>query len=166
MDGTLVLLQTDSLVQTLLPKFGLADSDSFSFQYDRNWWGVSTSADFRIETVNLDPENVNTISSDAYLDAWIVAADPLRHEAAIQGNHNSLLNCGKELLLHLRWFHFSHGEKRFNGSKRDTLGSIVWIWTLVGEIETSHVPTFQTVLLVDRRLRIEEISVKKMMRKG
>lgn len=153
-NGTLVLLQSDSLVQTSLPKFGLATSDRLEVQYDRNWWGVSTSADFRIETVNLDPETVSTISSDAYLDAWIAAAKPDRHEPQLT------FELREGTIPAFTLVPFQPRRKATQWKQTGVIGRHRLDWTLVGEIETSHVSTFQTVLLVDRRLRIEEVSVK------
>ncbi len=163
-DGSFVLLQSDSLAQTPLPKLSIVPSKIVSCRYDRNWWGVSTSSDFRLDAPNLDPETVNSISIESFLSAWAEVADP-RHVESVappqpqnQPQFTFELHGGTTPTFTLaprqsyrraiQW-----KESGFIGKRRLE-------WTLVGEIETSHAATFQSVLLVDRRLRIENISVK------
>lgn len=157
-DGALVLTQSDSLAQTPLPQFGLVSSDLLKVQYEHNWWGISSSADFRIESSNLDLENASMISADAYLNAWIDAADPRHPESSIprlpqmsfelpEGTPTFTLIPLQPRRRAVQWT-----QSGFVGKRRLE-------WTLVGEIETSQAATFQSVLLVDRRLRIESISV-------
>ncbi len=159
-DGTLVLLQSDSLVQTPLPKFGLSQSEWLKFQYERNWWGVSTSSDFRLETVNLDPENISTISSEAYLDAWVTGADSRRRESIIERQPQWTFELREGTIPAFTLIPYQTRRRATQWKQKGVIGRHRLEWTLTGEIETAHAPTFQTVLLVDRRLRIEEISVK------
>lgn len=158
-DGVLVLLQRESLAQSFLPDFGVAATENSVIQVNQNWWGVSTLPEFRLETANLDAENVTMISSDAYLTAWVDAADPRHPESMIprlpQATFEGPNGVGPTFLLIPNQPH----RKAVHWKQTGFLGKRKLEWTLVGEIETSDTPTFQTVLLVDRRLRIEDITV-------
>lgn len=159
-DGSLII-PSDSLARTQLPQFGVASTDQLQFQYEHNWWGVSTSAEFRLESQNLDPENVSTISPDAYLSAWFDAADPRHPESLIPHQPQSTfrLRPGTLTLPAFTLVPTVPHRKAIQWSQTGFVGPRRLEWTMVGEIETSQAPTFQTVLLVDRRLRIEKISV-------
>ena len=158
-DGTLLLLQSDSLVQTPLPKFGLSPSPLFEWRYERNWWGVSSPTDFRLETSNLDPENINTIPTDTYLQAWSDAVDPRYLDAAIPRQAQATFELREGTTPTFQLIPHQTRRRALQWKQMGLIGKRRLEWTLVGEIETTSSPTFQTVLLVDRRLRIEKISV-------
>jgi len=159
-DGSLVI-PSDSLVRTQLPQFGLANTDQLQCQFEHNWWGVSTSNEFRLESQNLDPENVSAISPDAYLNAWFEAADPKHPESLIPHQPQSTfgLRSGTLTLPAFTLVPTTPRRKATQWRQTAFIGPRRLEWALVGEIETTQAPTFQTVLLVDRRLRIEKISV-------
>ena len=158
-DGTLLLLQADSLIQTPLPRFGLAPSTSIEWRYDRNWWGVSAPADFRLETSNLDPENVDTISPEAYFQAWSESVDPRHLDAAVPRQTQATFALREGTTPTFQLIPHHSRRRALQWRQIGAIGKRRLEWTLIGEIETTSSPTFQTVLLVDRRLRIEKISV-------
>ena len=158
-DGTLLLLQTDSLVQTPLPKFGLVSSAGLQWRYDRNWWGVSAATDFRVEASNLDPENVNTISADAYLQAWEDSADPRHPETLVPRPPQSTFELREGTTPAFVLVPYQSRRRALQWKQTGSIGKRRLEWTLTGEIETVQSSTYQTVLNVDRRLRIEKISV-------
>ena len=159
LDGILFLPQTDSSVQTPLPRFGLSPSPTVEWRYERNWWGVSGPADFRLETANLDPENVNAISSDVYLNAWNESIDPRHLEMVIPQQTQSTFEVREGITPTFQLLPLQTKRRGLNWKQTGAIGKRRLEWTLVGEMETSSSATFQTVLLVDRRLRIEKISV-------
>ena len=158
-DGTLLLLQSDSLLQTPLPQFGLASSPFVEWRYERNWWGVSSSADFRLDASNLDPENVNTISTDAYLQAWNETADTRHPESSVPSYTQSAFELRAGITPTFQLVPYQPHRRALQWKQIGSIGKRRLEWTLIGEIETTSSPTYQTSLLVDRRLRIEKISV-------
>ncbi len=158
-DGSLLLLQTDSLVQTPLPKFGLASSEGMQWRYDHNWWGVSAHNDYRVEASNLDPENVNTISVDAYLQAWEDSTDPRHPETGIPRPPQSAFELREGTTPVFVLVPYQSRRRTFQWKQVGAIGKRRLEWTLTGEIETVQLSTYQTVLNVDRRLRIEMVSV-------
>jgi hypothetical protein len=158
-EGSLLLLQTDSLVQTPLPKFGLVSSHGMQFRYDHNWWGVSAQNDYRIEASNLDPENVNTISADAYLQAWEDSADPRHPESGIPRPPQSAFELREGTTPVFVLAQFQSRRRAVQWKQVGAIGKRRLEWTLTGEIETVQSSTYQTILNVDRRLRIEIVSV-------
>jgi hypothetical protein len=160
LDGTILLTQANSLSPTPLPKFGIARSEWYQFQYARNWWGVSTSADFRLEQSNLDPESVNTILPATYLSAWSSAAKTSQHESLPRHQPQKTFELREESIPMFTLIpHQTHRQAK-QWTQVGLVGRNRLIWIAEGEIETTHSSTFQTTLLVDRRLRIEDISIK------
>lgn len=161
-DGTMVLSQSDSLVKTPLPHFGLAKSEWYEFHYDRNWWGVgvSASSDFRLDSANLDPENVVTISSDVYLDAWKSAADPGQLESLIRHQPQFTFELREGTIPSFTLMPYPLRRRAIEWKQFGYVGRHRLEWMAEGEIETSHASIFQMAFFVDRRLRIEEVSVK------
>ena len=158
-DGTLLLLQTDSLVQTPLPKFGLVSSQGMQWRFDHNWWGVSAQSDYRVEASNLDPENVNTISADAYLQAWEDSTDPRHSEPGIPRPPQSAFELREGTTPVFVLAPYQSRRRAIQWKQVGAIGKRRLEWTLTGEIETVQSSTYQTVLNVDRRLRIEMVSV-------
>ena len=156
-DGSLVLLQSDALTQTQLPSFGLVRTRSAEIQYDRNWWGVSTSANFQLNAASLD--DVKAIATDAYLDAWEASADPRHSESIILRQPQFTFEQREAARPAFTLTPFLPKRRAIQWKQTGYIGRHRLDWTLVGEIETTHAPTFQTVLLVDRRLKIEKITV-------
>ena len=158
-DGTLLLLQTDSLVQTPLPKFGMVSSQGMQWRYDHNWWGVSAHSDYRVEASNLDPENVNTISTDAYLQAWEDATDPRHPEPGIPRPPQSAFELREGTTPVFALVPYQSRRRAIQWKQVGAIGKRRLEWTLTGEIETIQSSTYQSVINVDRRLRIEMVSV-------
>lgn len=158
-DGTLLLLQTDSLTQTPLPQFGLTSSTAIEWRYERNWWGVSAPADFRLETSNLDPENVETISAEAYFQAWNESVDPRFSDMAVPRQTQATFGLREGTSPTFQLVPYQTRRRALQWKQTGAIGKRRLEWTVVGEIESTSSPTFQTVLLIDRRLRIEKISV-------
>jgi hypothetical protein len=158
-DGTLLLMQSNTLTQTPLPKFGLAASDWYEFHYGRNWWGVSTSSDFHLEPANLDPENVNTILPIPYLQAWSAASDST-HQESIKQQPQFTFELREGITPSFTLIPHQPRRSASQWKQVGFVGRNRLEWTAEGEIVTSHPSTFQTALLVDRRLRIEEVSIK------
>ena len=99
------------------------------------------------------------IATDDYLNAWHEAADP-RHPDSIDPSPPQMT------------FERPHGtiptfalilnqprRRAIQWKQTGYIGKRRLEWNLVGEIETTQATTFQLVLLVDRRLRIEKLSV-------
>lgn len=158
-DGTLLLLQSDSLAQTPLPRFGLAASPTIEWRYERNWWGVSAPVDFRLETSNLDPENVETISAEAYFQAWNDSADPRFTDMAVPRQTQATFGLREGTSPSFQLVPYQTRRRATQWKQTGAIGKRRLEWTVSGEIESTSSPTFQTVLLIDRRLRIEKISV-------
>lgn len=158
-DGVLTLLQSDGLAQSPLPTFGLARTRSVDFQYDRSWWGVSTSSNFRLDAANLEPNDVTMIAPDAYLDAWSASADPRHSESVIPRQPQLTFELREASRPAFTLAHYLPKRRAVQWKQTGYIGRHRLDWTLVGEIETTNAPTFQTVLLVDRRLKIEKITV-------
>ena len=158
-DGTLLLIQSDSLVQSTLPKFGLATSDWLEWRYERNWWGISSPSDFRVEASNLDPEYVNSINGENYLQAWIDATAPLLSETVVPTQAQIAFELRAAATPTFVLNSYLPRRRAVQWKQSGSIGKRRLEWSLVGEIETSLAPVFQTVLDVDRRLRIEKISV-------
>lgn len=159
-DGTLILVRAEPFAQTPLPEFGLAQTDHYQFQYSRNWWGVLTSSDFQLDRSNVDPEFVSTISPEAYLDAWNSSNDPRNGESLITDQPQFAFELREGVSPSFSLSPHHARRKAIQWRQIGFVGSHKLEWTVEGEIESSFVPTFQTVLLVDRRLRIEDISIK------
>ena len=158
-DGSLMLPQTDLHVQTPLPKFGLVSSERLQWRYDRNWWGVSAPADFRVEASNLDPENVNTISVDAYLQAWEDSADPRHPDTVIPRPPQSTFELREGTTPAFVLVPIQSRRRATLWKQAGSIGKRRLEWTVTGEIETLQSSSYQTVFSVDRRLRIEMVSV-------
>ena len=159
-DGVLLLLQPDAFAQSQLPRFGLVRNDGLLFSYDRNWWGISAPPDFQLNHSNLDPENVTAVPLDEYLAAWDRASETRRHESIIPSQPQATFEMRDGTIPSFQLVPFQPRRRATQWKQTGVIGRNRLDWTLVGEIETTHSPTFQIALLVDRRLRIEEISVK------
>ena len=150
-DGTLLLPQSDSLIRTSLPRFALAPSTSIEWRFERNWWGISSPSDFRLETTSLDPESVNAISTDVYLQAWSDAFDVRHPELTIPQTQISFeLREGTTPTFQL--VPYQTRRRALQWKQTGSIGKRRLEWTLVGEIETTSSPTFQTVLLINHFL--------------
>ena len=158
-DGTLVLLNAEPLGPMPLPRFRLATSNWVEWRYDRNWWGVSAPADFRLETNSLDPESVNTISSDAYLQAWSKMIDPRHTDTVVAPQMQSTFELREGTIPTFTLVPLLPRRNVTQWRQTGSIGKRRLDWTLVADVETTQAPTFQTSLIVDRRLRIERISV-------
>lgn len=159
-DGMLVLLQPDSFAPSQLPSFGLSRTDGLMFSYDRNWWGISAPPDFQLSQSNFDPENVTTIPLDEYLLAWDRVSETRRHESILPSQPEVTFEMRSGTPPSFQLIPYQPRRRATQWKQTGVIGRNRLDWTLVGEIETTHSPTFQIALLVDRRLRIEEISVK------
>ncbi|WP_397569681.1 hypothetical protein [Schlesneria sp. T3-172] len=158
-DGTLLLIQADSLVQTVLPRFGLAGSETLVWHFERNWWGISAPSDFRVEAGNLDPEYVNSISPESYLQAWIDATAPVLLETVVPTQAQTAFELRAAAAPTFSLVPYQPRRRAMQWRQSGSIGKRRMEWSLVGEIETSLAPVFQTVLDVDRRLRVEKVSV-------
>lgn len=159
-DGILVLIQPEAFAQLQLPRFGLARSDGTVVSSERSWWGISSPPDFQLNHSNLDPENVATIPMDDYLAAWDRVSETRRHESIIPSQPQVAFETRNGTIPGFQIAPYPPRRRATQWKQTGVIGRNRLEWTLVGEIETTHSPTLQIALLVDRRLRIEEISVK------
>ena len=118
----------------------------------QNWWWIGAAPEFRVEAQNLDSELLGSLAAAEFIREWGDSPPTGRPHVVFQPREGETpqFSIAPQVARRraLRWTQTGHiGKRRLD-------------WTLSAKLETTQAPVYQHVLLVDRRLQIETISVR------
>ncbi|MBC8116112.1 MAG: hypothetical protein H7062_17125, partial [Candidatus Saccharimonas sp.] len=151
-DGALLIPAAESSASVPLPRFGLTRGPGWSVSTLQNWWWIGAAPEFRLEAQNLDSELLGNLAAAEFIQEWGDSPPTGRPQVVFQPRDGETpqFSIAPQVARRraLRWTQTGHIGKRHLD------------WTLSAKLETTQAPVYQHVLLVDRRLQIETISVR------
>ena len=143
---------SDSSSSVPLPHFRMAKIPGSRLTMHKNWWWLKTPAEFHLDTQNLDSELVSGITSNDFLNAWGELPPTGGPHVIFQPREGETPQFAISPTIPRR--------RVIQWTQTGTIGAHHLDWTLEARIEVSQTPVYQHVLLLDRRLEIESISVR------
>ena len=151
-DGVLLIPAAESSAAVPLPRFGVTRGPGWNVSTLQNWWWIGAAPEFRLEAQNLDSELLGNVATAEFIQEWGDSPPTGRPQVVFQPREGETpqFSIAPHVARRraLRWTQSGHiGKRHLN-------------WTLSAKLETTQAPVYQHVLLVDRRLQIELISVR------
>jgi hypothetical protein len=151
-EGVLLIPAAESSATVPMPRFGLTRGPGRNVVTLQNWWWIGTAPDFRLEAQNVDMELTGSLAAADFIQAWGDSPPTGRPHVVFQPRDGEApqFSIAPQMARRraLRWTQTGHiGKRRLD-------------WTLIANLEATQAPVYQHVLLVDRRLQIESISVR------
>ncbi len=150
-EGVLLIPAIEPSSAVPLPRFGLTREPGLRVTTLQNWWWIGAAPEFRVEVQNLDSELLGSLAAAEFIQQWGDSPPTGRPHVVFQPRDGEVpkFSIAPQVARRraLRWTQTGHiGKRRLD-------------WTLSAKLETTLAPVYQHVLLVDRRLQIETISV-------
>ncbi|MBS0203685.1 MAG: hypothetical protein JSS49_12340 [Planctomycetes bacterium] len=150
-EGTLIIAPVDGVSQMTLPQLGLTRTTGLLVTTLQNWWSVSSPPEYTTDHQNKEVDLLTTIPQADFLQAWGDSPPTGRLQYVFQQRENSTPQFSVTPQVPRR--------RALTWNQTGVVGRRRMDWTVKADLETTQASVYQHILLVDRRLQIESISV-------